>query len=344
MAWVLMDDKYAAHRKVVTLSDKAFRLHTSAIFWCRNNGTDGFIADDELVHVCPQVKCPARYAVECRDRQLWHRADHSCPHPDCPPPRERPGWVLHDYLEYQPTKQEEEAAERKRQEGRSTGGKLGNHRRWHAGATGRPNPDCPYCESVTDRPDRSVTDQYPIGPTDRYAIAPSLSQSSTADVVSQSSDRNARSDPAPLAAVADLADRYGRRLDDDDLLKAVIRTINSKTGRTICADDARRIAAGILGSARRRVSDAPAYVTRAIEREPDPAARWLRPPAILVVLPGGGTGEASPHAFEQSDGDPLSCRVCQVPAGNTTRHPPGIAPEPGAAPEPVVLPAGGGRL
>ena len=51
---------------------------------------------------------------------------------NCPEPQEGAGWVIHDYLEYQPTKDEAESAKKKQQQEKSTGGKLGNHRRWHA--------------------------------------------------------------------------------------------------------------------------------------------------------------------------------------------------------------------
>jgi hypothetical protein len=145
MPWVRYDDQYPIHRKVAGLSDAAFRLNTAAIFWCSRNGTDGFLPEEDLDQVCAQVRDPARFAIECVKRGTWHDAAYSCTSDDCPGPREGPGWVIHDYLYYQPTKDEADSAKKKQQEQKSSGGKLGNHRRWHTGPEGKPNAECPWC-------------------------------------------------------------------------------------------------------------------------------------------------------------------------------------------------------
>jgi hypothetical protein len=98
---------------------------------------------------------------------------------------------------------------------------------------------------------------------------------SLVDVNDQSSRRNARGGPIQLPLVAALSDRYGRVLDDDDLLKTTIGSIKTRTGRVLDAAKARDIAADILDAAKRQVGDPIAYVRKAIEGEPDPAARWL---------------------------------------------------------------------
>lgn len=105
MPWVRFDDTFPINRKVDGLSDAAFRLHVSAIFWCARNLTDGFVPEDDLELVCARVRTPARFAAQLVDRKLWH---------------ERPGgWQIKDYLDYQPSKEKvledrEKSAERQR--------------------------------------------------------------------------------------------------------------------------------------------------------------------------------------------------------------------------------------
>jgi len=102
--WVRFDDQYPIHRKVDGLSDAAFRLHTSAIFWCARNLTDGFVSREDLDGVTARVRTPARFAAECVKRGAWHDARQPCDSAKCPAPVDNSGWVIHDYWEYQPTK------------------------------------------------------------------------------------------------------------------------------------------------------------------------------------------------------------------------------------------------
>jgi hypothetical protein len=104
MPWVRFDDQYTIHRKVDGLSDAAFRLHTSAIFWCARNLTDGFVSREDLDGVTARVRTPARFAAECASRGAWHEATAPCASEKCPGPVDGDGWVIHDYWQYQPTK------------------------------------------------------------------------------------------------------------------------------------------------------------------------------------------------------------------------------------------------
>lgn len=115
MPWVRFDDTFPIHRKVEGLSDAAFRLHVSAVSWCARNLTDGFVPEGDLELVTARVRSPERFAAELVNRDLWHRAETvtrngavvghetGCDSGDCAAPT-RPGWVIHDYLEFQPSK------------------------------------------------------------------------------------------------------------------------------------------------------------------------------------------------------------------------------------------------
>jgi len=104
MPWVRFDDQFPIHRKVDGLSDAAYRLHTSAIFWSARNLTDGFVSEEDLDGVSARVRKPARFAAECVKRDTWHDARTPCPSEKCPAPVDGDGWVIHDYWEYQPKK------------------------------------------------------------------------------------------------------------------------------------------------------------------------------------------------------------------------------------------------
>jgi len=87
MPWVRLDDRFPSHRKVALLSDRAFRLYVSALCWSSENLTEGRILAKELPLVS-RVRGPKTAAAELEAAGLWDRAEA--------------GWVIHDYLEYNP--------------------------------------------------------------------------------------------------------------------------------------------------------------------------------------------------------------------------------------------------
>jgi hypothetical protein len=103
--WVRFDDQFTIHRKVDGLSDAAFRLHVAAVFWSARNLMDGFVPEEDLDLVCARLRAPARFAAECVKRRVWHEARTACPSEKCPGPVDNDGWVIHDYWEYQPTRE-----------------------------------------------------------------------------------------------------------------------------------------------------------------------------------------------------------------------------------------------
>lgn len=107
---LFFDDQFPIHRKVAGLSDAAFRLHVSAIFWCRRNSTDGVVPAEDLDDVSARVRKPSRFASECVSRGLWHEIGAGCASEACPARNAvtngvTDGWVIHDYFDWQKSKE-----------------------------------------------------------------------------------------------------------------------------------------------------------------------------------------------------------------------------------------------
>lgn len=111
MPWVRFDDQFTIHRKVKGLSDAAYRLHTEGIFWCARNLTDGFVPAADLADVAT-ARRPLRHVPELVARKSWHEAGAGCDSEQCPAGQHAAagltaadGWVIHDYWDYQPSKE-----------------------------------------------------------------------------------------------------------------------------------------------------------------------------------------------------------------------------------------------
>lgn len=109
MPYLLIDDGMAENQKVVGLSDKAFRLWITGLVYCARNLTDGAISELALrfVGANSQIDRPKTVAKQLVSAGLWE------PNGD--------GWMIHDYLEYNPSRAEiaerrELARERKRRQ------------------------------------------------------------------------------------------------------------------------------------------------------------------------------------------------------------------------------------
>lgn len=114
MSWVKTDDGMSRNRKILPLSDAAFRLDREAIEWCSANTTDGRIAADEFADI--SRRAIPKNVDELVRRGRWHKAqDGPCGHESCPTPGPD-GWVIHDYLDYNPSKVEVEAEKKRKAE------------------------------------------------------------------------------------------------------------------------------------------------------------------------------------------------------------------------------------
>lgn len=167
MTWVRFDDQASIHRKVAPLDDATYRLWREAIEWCSRNTTDGRIAAKELAGTSKRAsKARARVLV---DQGLWHDAGHHCDSPKCPPSGVD-GWLIHDYLDYQPSK-EQVTAEREAKAERT--------RRWRDRKTGGPSRDASPDPSQDapvmlprPAPSRPAPKEAGAGPPERHPATP----------------------------------------------------------------------------------------------------------------------------------------------------------------------------
>jgi hypothetical protein len=89
MAWVRLDDGLPEHRKTLAAGGDAGWLHVCAIAYCNRNETDG-VVPRTIIDRLSDRRTPSRLADRLVAVGLWEV------HPE--------GWLIHDYLEFQPSK------------------------------------------------------------------------------------------------------------------------------------------------------------------------------------------------------------------------------------------------
>jgi hypothetical protein len=116
-------------RKGIGWQDRA--VYTEAIYYGRENLTDGVISRGDLPFWMADMP------VRERTRRLDALRDNGAllPHPN--------GWCVpeHVWRKWGKTRSEVESI----REARTEAGLIGNHERWHTGATGKPSHKCPLC-------------------------------------------------------------------------------------------------------------------------------------------------------------------------------------------------------
>jgi hypothetical protein len=100
MPWARIDDRFHSHPKILSCSPGAVALYVCALTWSVGNLTDGSIPAHALGASLPGTKPSERnrWAAELVTVGLWERTDV--------------GYAIHDYSEFQPTREE---VERERQ-------------------------------------------------------------------------------------------------------------------------------------------------------------------------------------------------------------------------------------
>lgn len=116
MAWVKLDDSMPMHPKLLAAGASGFALDVAGLAYCNRYQTDGFIPEGSLNAVLPSLRNASKVAGKLVEVERWERVDG--------------GWMIHDYLTYQPSK----AHVRDVSEKRAAAGKLG-------GSLSRPKAD-----------------------------------------------------------------------------------------------------------------------------------------------------------------------------------------------------------
>jgi hypothetical protein len=268
MVWVRFDDQYPIHRKVTRLSDAAFRLHTSAFFWCSRNLTDGYVPEEDLEDVCAQVRSPQRFVPELVKRGLWEPVED--------------GWKIHDYLEYQPSK------EKVLDERRKSAERQKKFREQRKRPTERGSESNGSSNAVTNGRS-NTTPSRPV---------PSSPEGTRTDTGSQSSSR-----------------RNARGNDDDSIDLAIVELIAERTGVEIGALWAAQVRQNILTGRNVRSGARMAYVIKAISERPHdflpPADSQAgeRPP-IQAAPEWCGHCDPLDRRTELADGTVARCEMC----------------------------------
>jgi len=107
MAWVRLDDTFPEHPKVAKVGGDAAWLHVCALAYCNRHTTDGHIPDVMIGRLSDR-KNAEKLAGALVAIGLWDEADD--------------GWVIHDYLDFQPSKEETDERRAKRAESGRQGG------------------------------------------------------------------------------------------------------------------------------------------------------------------------------------------------------------------------------
>lgn len=89
MPWVKLDDAFPEHPKVLSAGDEAAWMYVCALAYCNRHLTDGFLPSAAVKRLTNH-KSPIRLVMKLVDVGLLEQVDH--------------GFVVHDFLDYQPSK------------------------------------------------------------------------------------------------------------------------------------------------------------------------------------------------------------------------------------------------
>lgn len=93
MPWVRLDDEFPDHPKIVAAGHAAAWLHVTALCYCNRLLTDGFIPADKVPLLVPNA---SKLVDRLVDAGVWHRTTRQGVE----------GFEIHDFLKYQPSREE----------------------------------------------------------------------------------------------------------------------------------------------------------------------------------------------------------------------------------------------
>lgn len=151
MPWLKSDDDMPNNEKIWALSDPLYRLYEAGRFYAAKNLTDGHVPANRITQLTPTRATKAQIGALVRAR-LWHELPglgcESClswRKKKGAGPTPRSGYLVHDYLEYNPSKAQWTKAETQRK----VAGKQGAEARWGPKDDGEPHGE-PHGESHSE--------------------------------------------------------------------------------------------------------------------------------------------------------------------------------------------------
>ena len=115
MPYLNLDDNFADHPKVDGLSDGAFRLHVAGMLYTSKHMLDGFVPASRVPRLTRTYR--PRFLAELMGERIWLPADA--------------GYTIHDYLDWNRSREQIEADRERIRKARSAAGKKGAKARWH---------------------------------------------------------------------------------------------------------------------------------------------------------------------------------------------------------------------
>ncbi len=114
MPYLNLDDSYPDHPKIEGLTDAAYRLHGSAMFYAARFRLDGYLTAGQLR---ARLRWSQRTEAELVDGFLMHKPGDPCPSRHCPADDGR-RYRLHDFFQWNKSRdwwdeEREKAAKRK---------------------------------------------------------------------------------------------------------------------------------------------------------------------------------------------------------------------------------------
>jgi len=122
MTWARLEDSFPEHPKIAALSDGAFRLHVTAICYASKFNTDG----DLSAAAFRVIRGSTKLAGELLGAGVWEKNEDGA-------------WRIHDFLHYNPSREEQAGRRQTRADaGRLGGLKSGEARRSNGEANASP--------------------------------------------------------------------------------------------------------------------------------------------------------------------------------------------------------------
>lgn len=223
MSWVKLDDGFAEHPKVIAAGPLAGWVHVCGLCYCNRNLTDGYVpraiarrlADFEhvgletggvpgMVAVGVDVDCELLVEILV-EVGMWEEVEG--------------GYVIHDYLDYNPSKEDVLAKRSDLSAKRSEAGKKGAESRWNGKRDGKAMANESQVERQTNGPE-PVPEPQPVSTPVEAGEEEVLGSTSTEDLLPFSNLEPA----AELEITKIVACAIGK----DDRSESVIRSYASK--------------------------------------------------------------------------------------------------------------------